>query len=388
MHLFTIEMQPSLCRHCAKYHTNRQQQEQEQQHQQQTQQSKYQESDKNRECLDSLHSERFQWLTLAMARKKSSKFRESGRIQIKCNESTIKNTMKPPNDLVFHTTDQHLQHSNNISIMNLQSTQNSESIRNDISNALQLVNTNQINGLNSVDDYKDEISTDSVNDAFDDHKPLRQSINMTSIHTDTQRSSSSMSTTQQQHQPQSNQCDCSNGDQHSTLTSTSHHASGQLYSKFSVNMHMETHPTGFNVKRNGANDDSESKRRINIKNGIDSDDSSRRSVRTVSANYMKNNQAKKYAHVNHRWPYAISSTLNYSHVLLICIAFMFCGIRSTFVLADDTPANQKGLALAERNGSKYKLCSCVYFNIECSMHSVYANYSNSFILHNKTSYES
>lgn len=51
-----------------------------------------------------------------------------------------------------------------------------------------------------------------------------------------------------------------------------------------------------------------------------------------------------------RWPYAITSTIKYSNVLLICIAFIVFGVRSALVLADDSPANSQ-LNVTE-NGSK------------------------------------
>lgn len=366
MHLLTIEMLPSLCRHCAKYHLNRQQQQQQLQLQQQ-------QSENPKECLDSIHSERFPWLPLATARKKLGKFRESGRNQVKCDEPTIEQSMNLQNDL---DTDLHLQHNNNISIMNSQSTLCSESNRNGISNALQLAESSKMNGLENVND---KTLTSSLNGALDGHLPSMRNVNIpmmpsltmdtlqrsslslsspsSSLSSSTSSSSSRSSTLSSFAMPptelQSNHCHCLCGKQHSTLTSTPHQASGQLCSKFSA--HTEKHPTSFSVRNDcvaneEVKEDSELKRRINKKNGIDSNGTSR-SVRTVSANYT-NNQARKHAYVNHRWPHAIPSTWNYSHVLLICIAFIVLGIRNTLVLADDTPANTKELGLTE-NGSKY-----------------------------------
>lgn len=322
MHTFPTEMLPSLCRHCAKCHSNEQQSQHLQHH-----------SDKSTECLDSIHSERSMWLLLATTtRKKSNKYREllnkeSGRSQ---SNAPNEIAMSPQNDLAYQINDQCLLQTKNISIVNPQSMLSDERIRNGVSNELQLADTRRMNGLSKID-----VSTSSSNGALDGHPQSFNMQPMPSIKTNILRSSSSLSTTESR----CSQCHCSSGQIHQTLTSTSpsHQPAGQQCCNFNVNVHIEQNPTSFSVRNDCvANADSDFKRCINKKIGIDSNGSSR-SVRTVSANYS-NNHPRKRAYVNHRWPYAISSTMNYSHVLLICIAFLVFSIRNTLVMADDTPS--------------------------------------------------
>lgn len=55
------------------------------------------------------------------------------------------------------------------------------------------------------------------------------------------------------------------------------------------------------------------------------------------SNKAKNKQKTKSN--ENRWPYAISSsTMKYSNVLLICIAFIVFGVRNAVVMADESPA--------------------------------------------------
>lgn len=153
-------------------------------------------------------------------------------------------------------------------------------------------------------------------------------------------------------------------------------------------------PTSFSVNdrlaSENANDDRDEASDLNQcinKNGIVPNGSSSRSVRTDSANNIANNnssanerkqnnnhhhhhndhnnprQRRKHASANQRWPYAISSTMNiYSHVLLICVAFVAFGVRNALVLADNSPATTKELGLVDNMGSKYTLEFQLFFH--------------------------
>lgn len=351
MQMFTIEMLPNLCKHCAKHHLNIQQQQQQHQHQQQL--------EKSRECINSANFPKSIWLLLTIARKKLDKIRDLSDNENKQNanpNNTNENTMNSWNVMAYHSNDKYLKCNNTNVVAKTQSIHNGELARNGAS--VLVAESSKMNIINN-----DDVDTSCSNGALDvgaqsmrnNDMRLQQQVTLSALdETVTKRSHcmSSLSTLR------CNQCQCENScssdinDQQALVPNSL----DQQNRSFSLNVHETTkNPNSFSEQKTQFNERlatncSDLNRCNKVKNGIDTNGSSR-SVRTVSANYS-NNHLRKNAYFNHRWPYAISSTMNFSHVLLICIAFMVFGIRNAMVMADDTPANASQLNLTE-NGSKY-----------------------------------
>lgn len=299
MQMFKIEMLPNLCRHCAKHHLNKQQKSQ-----------PHQETKINKECHD-LTKVQSMWLLLTTTRKKLTKFRDLISNETEHNEINL-------NDLTDENNNQTLESNKNL-MTKLQSSHSVELNRNGAS----VADFSKMNGLNNNDVV--DVNTTSSNGALDDRALAIQSIEMPMMMPSSLRCCSVCSDNMEQITP-----------------------APQPSNSFNLNVHDKTNPI-FSLS-------DETNDLCHKNDGLNTNETKRNSVRTVSANYssiMKNR--RKNAYVNQRWPYAISSTMNFSHVLLICIAFMVFSIRSALVLADETPANasQVNLNLTETNGSKY-----------------------------------
>lgn len=83
-------------------------------------------------------------------------------------------------------------------------------------------------------------------------------------------------------------------------------------------------------------------------------------------NRPKSHVHTKPAHLSRRTSSTLSSpsstTMKYSHVLLLCLSFFAIGMRSALVLADETPANSKNaLITSTETGSKYRIIFYHYF---------------------------
>lgn len=397
VHMFANEMLPS-CRHCAKYHLTKEQQRHQQQ--QQLHQAKRLQRDKNQECFTSpQQSEKYMWPL--SVRKRPNKHEKSLNNESGRNQSNAEHTISRQNSLAtrsnnIDSNDQYLQcssgsgssNNNHISITMLAETSRSS----------------KMNGL-STGDANTSISTSSLspppppsssNGALDDHPQCVQSFDMqmwpsiemgvTLRSTSLSLSSSSSPSSSSSASPTSSSTSLETSSSAAAALHCSQWPTNQTCSDFSRNMHMDNiNLTSFSVNdrlaSENANDDRDDASDLNQcinKNGIVPNGSSSRSVRTDSANNNDNNnnccankhkqnnsnsnnnnnqrQRRKHAYANQRWPYAISSTMNiYSHVLLICVAFIVFGIRNALVLADDTPANTKELAIAENGGSEYTI---------------------------------
>lgn len=351
-----IEMVSSLCGHCANYHLNKQRQ-----------------PESKQECYDlALNIQRSMWLTITTARRKLSKIREQ------INNETRRNDIQSSNEntmMLQHTAyknhkiiDQSQQCFNNS--LGKSEPEHSCCVPIRIGASVVLMESSKMNGL-----VNNDVSTSYSNGALDGHTQCMRSLEMqvtspieatakttmttvTPAATATVEATTMTTATTKRLQPISispstlrcAQCHCTNFT-HQMLASAPE-SSGQSNS-FSKNVHENENPRNFSEKNERLTTNcSDSKKSCAEKNGNDSNGLSR-SVRTFSVNY-KNNHPRKHAYVNHRWPYAISSTMNYSHVLLICIAFIVFGLRSALVLADNTPANATQQNTTE-NGSKYYL---------------------------------
>lgn len=333
--MLTIEMLPNVCRHCAKHHLNKHQNQQEQQRLQ----HQHQRIERNGQCHDITNFQSM-WLLLTTARKKFTKIRDpshNNEHEHNENRTSNENAMSLMNVLAYHNNDQFLQCNNNTMIKS-QPMHSIESARND--GSVLATKSSKMND-SSINDENTSLS----NGALDGHPQSirRFKTQVTPASSDeTKRPNCVLSSTLR-----CKQCHYDKNDMDEMQTQ----AANPLVQarRFSLNVHDEKNPTSFSEKIDRLATNCSDLNRCIDKNGIDPNGSSR-SVKTVSANYS-NNHRRKHAYVNHRWPYAISSTMNFSHVLLLCIAFMAFSIRSAVVLADETPANSNQLNLTE-NGSK------------------------------------
>lgn len=352
VHMSSNEMLPS-CRHCAKRHLNKQQQ-------QQSHDVKQLQPDKSPECVVPIHSETSRWPPLlSLLRKRPTKCdkllnNESGR-----NQSNAKHTMSTNNSMAsqsdnHNTNDQYMQCSTNhmaIVESSSQSTHSSQTMWS-IASLVLAESSKMDDGLIAMDEVN------ALPSPPPPPPPLPSPLSSSS-------SASSPSTTI---------LSTSNGgalhcvQKFSSQTCNKFMDSENL-SSFSVNDRLASENANDDDNDNDDRDNTSDVNQCINKHGIVSKGSSR-SLRTVSANHTSSNNntnhnnyntsnnnqrhpKKPHAYVKQRWPYAISSAMNiYSHVLLICVAIIVFGIRNALVLADDTPANAKDLALAENSGSK------------------------------------
>lgn len=373
--MFANEMLPS-CRHCANYHLTTEQQRQQQQQQHQV---KRLQRDKNQECFTPPpQSEKYMWPL--SVRKRPNKHEKSLNNESGRNQSNAEHTISRQNSRATRSdnidnNDQYLQCSSS-----------SGSNNNHLSITMLAETSSKMNGLSTGDENTSlsasslspppPLPSSSSSGALDDHPQCVQSFDVQmwpSI--ESSRSTSSL--------PSSSSSSSSASSSSTTTTSLKTSSSSeaeaaaalhcsqwptnQTCSDFSRNMHMDNiNLTSFSVNdrlaSENANDDRDDASDLNQcinKNGIVPNGSSSRSVRTDSANNNENtnnycaNKRRKHAYANQRWPFAISSKMNiYSHVLLICVAFVVFGIRNAMVLAEDTPPNGKELGFVENSASE------------------------------------
>lgn len=379
--MFTIEMLPTLCRHCAKHHLNKQQQQSQQ-------------LDRNREHFDTTHFHKSIWLLLMIARKKLNQIRNQYHNEDEQNENhnaTNENSMSLLNVMAYHNKNNNNQSNsqcNNQSlVIKAQSIHGIESIRSDAlpvdKMSILTKDDDDVNTSFSSGALIDVHASQTVrNIDIEQQKRQRESQVTPSLdETTTMLRSRCMLSSSRQRRCIVGRFANTNRDTNSQQTQmpVPKH-SDQMNTNLKLNVHEKEaedntnkNPSSFSDQKShtdrsatnnnkNKNKSSDSDRYI-AKNDIDPYGLSR-SVRTFSANYS-NNHPRKNAYVNHRWPYAISSTVNLSHVLLICIAFVVFGVRNAVVMADDTPANASQLNLTE-NGSKY-ICIYIAHNLSISI---------------------
>lgn len=338
MKISQIEMVSSLCGHCAKSHFHTLGQ-----------------SENSRECHDLAQNfQRSMWLSLTSARRKLIKIRE----QSTSNEEIGRNeNHEPTNETKMNSQHPLANEYHKKSDQSLQCFKTSSgksepercccclSIRNGASVSLE--KSRKMNGL-----LNNDVNTSYSNGALDGRLQCMRSLEMqvtpsTATTTHTNANTTMTTETLQPISISSSTLRCA---QCHHMHTSAPDSSGQPHN-LNKNVHDYGNPSNLSEKNERLTTDCSDLNDPSVeKNGIYPNGMSR-GVRTFSVNYTKN-QPRKHAYVNHRWPYAISSTMNYSHVLLICIAFIAFGLRSALVLAaDDTPANATQLNTTE-SGSK------------------------------------
>ncbi|XP_031636037.1 insulin-like receptor isoform X2 [Contarinia nasturtii] len=345
MQIFTIEMLPNLCTHCAKHHLNRQE--------------KRQEPEGNGKNIDTINIQKSNWPLFTSARKKLNKIRDLLQNEYEhCGENDAMHLInRMAYDSNNHNNDQLLQRNTN-AMTKTQSSHIAElSIRNGAS--MLIAESSKMNGINN------DVNRSLSNGAFDVHRHgLSEEMQPNSWLDDpTTKPSACMPLSTLR----CSQCGCCIDDSDSTESSTQPSKPLGRPNSFSLNVHNEKNPSSFseNVYRSATNC-SNLRGCVNA-NEIDSSDSSC-SIRKPSGNYLNNHRRRQ--HVSHQWPFAISSTMNFSHVLLICITFMVFSVRNALVLAEtnntiQTETSETGICSSKdirnsvRNFNQLKNCRVI-----------------------------
>lgn len=321
-------MLPSLCKHCAKQHLNK------------NQQTEGQEPERN---VVSMNIQKQNWPLFTSARKKLNKSRDNENDRSR-NPDSNKFAMHLLNNMAYDSNSSSSSSNDNdqpLQCNKMTKTQSSHIFESSTRNgaSMLIAECSQMNGINN-----DDVNTSHTNGALDVHRHGR-SVEMQSMSLLDDTTMKPSSVCMPLSTLRCSQCYCNDD-----ITTKPSIPLDQPNS-FSLNVHDAKNPTSFseNVYRSATN-------YSNLNGHINScaSDSSF-SIRKPSGNYFNNQRRKN--HVNHQWPFAISSTMNISHVLLICITFMAFGARNAFVLAENTAitTNITNQMETTESGSKYHI---------------------------------